>query len=68
MFCIIELPISLSGMCHTSFHGVKAYVLSVILKRILSIGTIIANENMLNTADRMFSTTDPHRYFLKGAM
>ena len=59
---------SLSGIALTSSQGVKAYDLSVILNRILSIGTIMANEKMLKTADRMFSTTEPTRYFLKGAM
>ena len=67
-FWMNPFPISLRGLCQTSFQGVKTYALSVIRKRILSIGTIIANEKMLKTAERMFRTTDPQRYFLKGAM
>ncbi len=42
--------------------------MSVILNRMRSIGTIMAKEKTLNTADRMFSATDPQRYFLKGAI
>ena len=61
-------PISFNGLCQTSFQGVNTYALSVIRNRILSIGTIIANEKMLKIADRMFSMTEPQRYFLKGAM
>ncbi len=60
-------PKSLNGILQTSSHGVKEYSVSLILKRMRRIGTMIANEKMLNTADRMFSTTEPMRYFLNGA-